>query len=488
MTGFSQALQSHIERSGLKMSTIAKASGVDRTLLYKIMGGQRLPSGDDVLERLTSSLMLSPLQGAELLELYHIAKIGEDVYKRHRLVQAMIENFGFFQSGEAPAVTSPPPAWGSSETTVLQGNAAINACVRFVLEEAAARRERIRLVAQPDYPFLMQILASIGCTQPDLSVTHVIQLQNSDFERGSNRHNLEAVTETLPLTTAGFQYNLKFVYEQETSCLTILPNLILTERHAVCISEKYEYGTCFHSPDLLALYRTAFDKIAAEAEPLISRLTDPMQHMEYYERLYNGEKTNLYIFFPQPCFGTLYSPELIRQCVRPELPYREKVAELYIAQTQQLCGLLSPARQLVSYFSEEGLREFLQTGRVQEVPTEYYTPIPPEERLNVVKALYRATQEGWYRPYLVNPRNLRMPDNLTISAMSEEAVLLVYNHPVRGSFTLSLNERSISSSIYSFFTYMAESGLVLPQEKAISLLDGILKIPPKDEEKEKPER
>lgn len=90
---FSEKLEEYHSHSGMSYTEMAKRAGIDRTELLRMKKGER--TGDvRALERLCEALMLSASQEEELRRYYLIARMGDDVYARRKLVKSLIEHIG----------------------------------------------------------------------------------------------------------------------------------------------------------------------------------------------------------------------------------------------------------------------------------------------------------------------------------------------------------------------------------------------------------
>ena len=86
MSIFSQKLCGYVENASMKVATLSRLSGVERSYIQKMLSGERLPKEYSILLRLAEALMLTPAESSSLRDAYEISKMGESVYSRHRAV------------------------------------------------------------------------------------------------------------------------------------------------------------------------------------------------------------------------------------------------------------------------------------------------------------------------------------------------------------------------------------------------------------------
>ena len=93
MSEFSQLLSNHIHNKKVTIYALAQYCNVDRSSIYKIIRGKRLPSTISTIEQISEFIHLTPLEHEELLETYQITLIGADNYYRRKDVMNFLTNF-----------------------------------------------------------------------------------------------------------------------------------------------------------------------------------------------------------------------------------------------------------------------------------------------------------------------------------------------------------------------------------------------------------
>lgn len=94
MSAFSTKLSEYISASEQTIYALAVSSGVDRSLIHRMMKGERTPSKKDTVLALSRSLLLTATETAELVEAYEIARLGEGTYLELRYIRQMLAEIG----------------------------------------------------------------------------------------------------------------------------------------------------------------------------------------------------------------------------------------------------------------------------------------------------------------------------------------------------------------------------------------------------------
>ena len=74
---FGELLQKFIDDRKINITTLAKESGIDRTLIQRYISGERTPVSRDKLEMIIRPLMLNVIQYNEVVEAYNLKNTVE---------------------------------------------------------------------------------------------------------------------------------------------------------------------------------------------------------------------------------------------------------------------------------------------------------------------------------------------------------------------------------------------------------------------------
>ncbi len=104
------------------------------------------------------------------------------------------------------------------------------------------------------------------------------------------------------------------------------------------------------------------------------------------------KSSTAYSFQMTPCMTNLLSSEFLEEVFAPTLPSRE----LFISQLENHIGYINSLheeQEEVLIFSEEGIIEFLNTGKIEEYPSYIYTPPSLEDRIDLIHRFIRECEK-----------------------------------------------------------------------------------------------
>jgi hypothetical protein len=481
MDSFSKVLKDHISRLDIKIQSLAFISGVDRSLIQKMIKGDRVPADKDILERIILCLMLTPRQAVELRNLYHIARIGEEVYQRHLLVKEVLECFGtVYNKSDSIIRTNYTHTFENvNENAVFNGTHDINHLVKTVIEMEAAKKDAsIKLVIQPDYTFLIEHLAIMGGTYNNLCIEHIFCLQESIKEKDENRYNLNCIKNIAPLLTSGCSYHPFIYYDNVSSHInntSIFPYIIITTDYVVAISYNYTHAVLYQDISFHKLFTTIYNNIKFYTIALVEKLPSPMNTYSYYnkpEPMNNrvlNESEVCFTMFTQPCL-MFFLTRAILDRYTIDFPGKEMLLDAICMKSKDYLTKIKSGYDYTTYFTLEGLRDFWNTGRIREIPDAFYTPLNKQDRLYLINMLYDISEKYNYNTILVNNEVLSLTDRLVVTATDDSSISLIFYQPSKEAISFTIKEKSLTYSFFRFFEYLKSSDFTVSKHESLELL------------------
>lgn len=92
MSVFAKKLKYFVEKSGQTIYSVSLTSGVERTMLHKMIKGDRIPSNKDIVLSIARTLLMSPSDTNDLLAAYEMSHRGEAAYRQLQHVQQLLMN------------------------------------------------------------------------------------------------------------------------------------------------------------------------------------------------------------------------------------------------------------------------------------------------------------------------------------------------------------------------------------------------------------
>lgn len=473
MQRFSEQLQQLVKSRKIAVCALAEQSGVGRTLIHKMLKGERVPAKREAVQALSSALMLTPEENRALFESWLAAKMGEGVYARRKFVLDFYNQFDSAPETNLVWESGQRPVRVLSENGVVYGNLEVRNLAGAVLEtEAAKESGHIRIVAQPECSHLFDFLSVLGRRRKSMTVDHVLCLENSQNEQ-NGLYNLSSLRSIIPILASGCRYRLQCYYDSVAGhfgSTSILPYLILTEDYAVRIAHDASCAAVSSLPQYLTLYGRIFETLMEKSESFVTVFHSPLEQISYINRLYDDFACLEHDFTSDPCLLVFAGEDMVRRHLSPALLKQEATVRA-ILEYMKFAGFKSRMKNMGNvYFSENGLDRFLATGRLTEVPAEYYSPLDQSNRYRLLRSMYEASLAGDYHPVLVNGQKLRIPGNLCTYSMKNGAVCFTYTAPRREHTTFLVTEQSVVTAIQDFLDYLPESDFVYSHEETLRYL------------------
>lgn len=226
--------------------------------------------------------------------------------------------------------------------------------------------------------------------------------------------------------------------------------------------------------DTLAVYQRIFDEIRAECRPIFAIQSNRMAQFWDYNRWLPAYPNMSYSLQPSPCWGFFYTMDIVEKQLHSNLPNREQILLFFNGHQKQI-SLLNGKRKNTSFFTAEGLENFLQTGHIDELPDEIYEPLPKTFRKELLRRMIDCMQKGYYIPYLIHSDKFRMSHALNFFISDEQNLSCNCLHPHHGPISVVIHEKSLVYSICDFLEYLPETGLVYTREETAAYLQQKLK-------------
>ena len=480
MSIFSQKLCGYVENASMKVATLSRLSGVERSYIQKMLSGERLPKEYSILLRLAEALMLTPAESSSLRDAYEISKMGESVYSRHMAVKDLLEEADRYLPPAIPSKPSPPrpPHKELPDLMPLEGRIAISDALQsFLAEETSAPEAHLCAVIQPDCMAISQI--QIYCLMnPKLRLEHIVCFDRNQPSQENQHYNLRCMRALLPFLLVSYQYSGWFYYDSisaQSSRTSVFPWFILGKNAVFSLSRDCEKAILYTQPQAVALFRRIFEEFRGACSPLFELENTTQSRFWNSSRWTEIQKQMTYSIQFEPCWGFFYTMDMIEKSMLPDLPNREQILSFFADRQKQITLLEDSQRKNTSFFTPEGIDRFLTTGKTSEIPEALYTPLPVSARAELLRRMLRCVEQGNYTPYLVRSQKLTLPRLLSLFITDEQRLSCSSAHPVFGLYSVIFREKSIVFSIRDFLEYLKDTDMVYSREESVTILQNKLK-------------
>lgn len=476
MSVFSDRLSRYIDHKNVKVYSLAKYCGLDRSTMYKIINGKRnLPSAD-ILDKLSQFMHLTPMEYSYLREGWEITQVGPDIYYTRKSVEDFICHFPEQPSAEFTESFFSSEPVSESDTTgciSLTSQQHINHYVhRMILSEAGKSDGKVALFIQPDYKFLFSLLASLNAADT-LKIDHILCVGTEPaFTKDHQLINLKYLREVFPLYMAGLNYSLWYYYDKIQSHyynFNIFPCMILTSEAALLCTSNYQNGILSRSADVVQMCWNIYTSYKEQCHLFFRPAPfTPENHETVINSMFDSfyDQYGVIGIQPEPCLTPFFTGKILRDIFNYDLPQADKILQI-AEQIFQLNMNKIRGRNFLIYSTLEGLAQFVKTGIVDEIPEIFYHPLTIEQRLEMLNDIRRCCEAGVYR-ILQQPLN-HIPRNLHLCMRGMTGSMIFRNN--NGEIIiLNIEETRLVNIFQDYLENMSSSCYCSP-ETALSLID-----------------
>ena len=474
MSEFSQLLSEYIHTKDIRIYSLAEYCGIDRSLMYKIIHGKRTPSSLKTVDKIADYLRLTPGESRELTEAYCILQQGRDNFYRRKDVLNFLDNFrNIAYAGGSPSEKTEPPRY-LRDTAALNSESEVNQAVYNIITQQLRKKDgRINMLISPDYSFLINLLATASQPGRPAEINHIICLNNTEqIDADKKNYNLHCLMNILPLCSAGCRYRPRYYYDNITSRLDtfrLFSFMILTEDGAVLLSETLREGLFTSQSDLLALFNTIYFQYTQLSRPLLQKIDSASEQLRYIQEFIAEDSSAEYSFQMTPCMTCLLTDEFLEKYVNPDLPSREQFIRHLKEHIKITYNRYQTAGQTI-IFSEEGLADFLDTGRIEEYPADIYSRPLEEDRLKLVECFVEECRKH-FRNFRMLRHSIGTVRNGANIYITERSGYLLFT-PVGGRqpICLDIRESGLLSAFWDFFENL-DNNLFYPPDEALDRME-----------------
>lgn len=403
MSELTQTLKILVTRYPGTMAELARKASIDRSTLYKIVSGQRTPR-EFQLEHLADALELSEEQRSALLLQYKQRGRGPDPRLRaelHHLLEVSfrVEDFTHREG----LISNEAASQLRCSEQYIEGSRAVAAAVASLVANHILSGDTRPLLLSPfTNPTLDHVLVERFSAADGAPVTLsqlLIYAENRDIPR-EWVSGVSVLTRTLP-----FLFLPKLNYEARVV------------RH-VMMDIQGQKAYIIMDRQAVENLRLAFSRKYLNAASVLKLATDAHDFSESIA-LYNdlfSEKRRCSMIRYQPPFTLFADEKMALQFVRPgaalqSLPALLEHLQMWSAQAPDL------------YFCEEGLLQFVRTGKMFDIPPDLCDAPDIPTRRELLLRLRRAAESDRRTLRIVDPARLALTPSMCVNVFQGRGVV-----------------------------------------------------------------
>lgn len=327
----------------------------------------------------------------------------------------------------------------------------------------------------------------------EISVEHLCSLMPS-ISPGSNLNNLKLLAEIMPCLRSNFNYDVRVVYEEISSREAFFPFecLLITDEAALWIEKDYKHAQIITDPQVLAFYRAKFESQYKNSKNALQR---NINIVDWQDEAKEMEKQGdvFYCLNWQLCALELIPVDVLVNHIKPnKKEYLLPALDVFEKRVQ----MVTKKKNKNEYITYEGIRYFMETGKILELPDEWYDPFSREERYMVLKKLMEIVQNEYQlelaeeekeeisslvetlkHPFIqiLNTNHFNLTMGIAVRSSSEVDTDLSCLGYDGNMINFSFREAGIAKWIFHFLEFLPESGWVYSLEEQVGLLEEMVK-------------
>lgn len=460
MSKFSDKCKLIMQENGTNVYRLSNSSSLERTTLQRMVTGKRLP-GIDFVKQFCKELRMSAAEEQQLMELYHIEQIGEDVYQNRMIIRNLLrylanleQNFALTDLEEAPLPGSAYPL------TVHPGISYNTELVLFDIIEKAFQSDSPSYI-YTNLPAVYGIFfhqLRILCQrypQNQVSIEHLVAFQ---INASRSAHNLSILYHVLPPALSDkVRYFPWYHYSkvQGTDYLqSMFPYYIITQEAVLEISGDFKTHLLHTDGAKNSIYTREFERIRGISRPLLDQYTSPEDALTQY--LSNIPPLVFsYVFEAQPCLQDMITDADVNLL----LEQNSLFLRLKDALEQQLSSFAS--REIHGVFTRSGLDDFCQNGTLKGQIGAFLPPFLSAQRRQLLQNLL--DRPALHHRYMLSD-DIVLPAHMNFEIYESKQINMIKIDDNLNISFFVITESSICDAFWEFASSFFGSDEMLSEE------------------------
>lgn len=468
MADFANTLSSVLKSNKLYATHLAAASGVERTLLSKVLKGVR-PLPYSSFKKIISSLNISSEDHELLVRTYIDEYFGYNKYNEYLKILKSFSSLD--ESKEKPVKShniSVDLVFDNDVMTLSSENEIINIARQIISYEAEKNDGRL----YSNIPTGM--MTGLMRYFPDKSIDFKYIIDNFLNEG----EKLFTLSDVLSLMHYGYVSNYSKSAKHDLHLNLLFPHYIITSSYILLIDLYTSSGLLCRNPVIIEAYSEDFLKKFEETIPYIKKYNDIMMLKEVNVDIFArgiGKPTYFHSF---GCFSTAYLElDMWDQIAKPDVPNRNFLRDTTHKYYSSTYGAID--KDLCNISSRESLTEFVDFGIVKSMPREFANPLNKENRVKILEKIYKRFQSDEMGFYLYDDSHLKLGNDFGIEIYDNitgysHMTLYYYTENCQlhfcGNLSFLMDDTSAIHDLSDFIKCFVASDYCYSKEKSLEIL------------------
>ena len=482
MSDFQSLFQHHLERRGLTIYRLSKELQIDRSTLYQVHSGARLPTVQ-IFQRMAAYFELSSQEEREWLEAWKQTRLSPKHYRLRRQVERCIQTLEQC-ARSAPLQFSARPQDLNEETAeaslFLEGRSRVFHLLQAVLESQLSAHEKGPVdIHLPSSFFSEPIRESSGllslCGSPQVRQLFSLSPLGGGPEEDA-APMLAILNEILDrfFSNGGGRGYIPYFYYRPGGdaayASDLFPYYVIAGGRVLLLSADLERCLLLTDPQAAEAYRQQFDLTLGRASPLFRCYDSPVQAMRDISPAGEAPPQSSVHFFRQPCLVMYTDRQIVSHALYPDCPDRERLVDFVVDRygNGRIFGL-----DYYNFFTLQGTASFLADGVMQEFPGNLVRPLPREDRLTLVRRLRDFARLQGGNVHCINPELISVPEGVLIDLCFGRQLIFSKSRPEALNY-LVVSEPGLVRSFLDYFRALPSTPGVYSREESAGVLDKLL--------------
>ena len=477
MLQFSEYLRELMNARKLTVSALARASGVERTQLSKVLAGQRvLPY--HMLDQLIYYMQLDPREEKRLRARYDAQFESAQTRRDRERIDRMLRDLARLDLDQRPVQQTrllTDLEQYAAGRVIFTGQTNVMLLVRMAIVEEMVRPDAcVDTTALPVGDSMQADLIRWYMQEGTrMKIRHVLCFDANTAQKDGSPGNLELLCQILPVCLVSRERYIPYYYYDNmrgAQYTDPFPNFLVTHSCVVCLAEDMSSAMLLRDPEAVRFYRRHFETMLDPAYELVRYIDEPLQMLRTYQQWVDMD--GIYVAMDQPCFGRFYSQELTQAHLRHGVPGEEQLLELALNRFRHF----RQVPRFYTFFSEAGLRRFMKDGTLDDYPVELVSPFSVEERRWLLEKLMGEIRSGETTGRVF--REGVFPEYLSVVTTSQQGIgiFTTGQFPLNGSLcSIQIREPNLTRAFHNWMTSLPGSNLTMTAQETLEIMERVLK-------------
>lgn len=473
---FSKLLDYLIKESSYSIKQLSDETGINRTVLQKYISGNRFPSSYSNIELITEKLTLSNEQHNMLYNAYKMEKIGYDKYERLQLIKQVIENIKYpkdttdyhfnisYQFGDINSF-----AKNKDELILL---------IRFIINQAKNSNSRKIMTVLPRDEAIYEILYNNLKSDRSLSLEMLIYISNDRNNKINNIKQFQSLLPIIFLENSQIKYQYFELSETKKNTFSF-PYLIATDNNSLLINDSLSAGILLND-DASTYILEQFASIYRKSKFFCSNIKSITDIVSYYTHTLDYKDSSnlskIYSFSYEPCIVPNLDRFIIQNKFSGPKEYAQYVEDFLVTYKNNELMHIKNNKQFVFYCTKSGLKSFYETGRVSEIPNQFYKPFSKSEVIQILNRIIILSKSySNYRFYLIKEDKFNIPDKCSLVLNDNEVLFTLGSKNNDSSVNIALLEPTIKNEFSSLIDLIELEECYYDYEYSLKYFENFIK-------------